>query len=242
MKTIRIYEPGPYSLDEPFTLSTNAHQHVAIVLRMQPGEMITLFCGDNQEYTALITEVHKKRTLVRITETKTVNRESPRALHLAQGIAKGDRMEWIIQKAVELGVASITPLLTQHGAVKHDQARLLKKQEQWQAIAISACEQSGRNTLPIVHEPCLFTTYLAHCQAPLKFILEPNTSKSLRDYSFPDGDIALLIGPEGGFHANELQEALANQFKPLSLGPRILRTETAAITTLSILQALTGDL
>ena len=242
MKTIRIYEPGPYSLDAPFELSHGAHQHVGVVLRMQPGETITLFSGDNQEYTARIMETHKKRTLVQIETFKTMNRESPRALHLGQGIAKGDRMEWIIQKAVELGVTSITPLLTQHGAVKQDPARLLKKQAQWQAIAISACEQSGRNILPILHPIASFTSYVTTCKASLKFILEPNTPQSLRDYTFPPGDIALMIGPEGGFHTDELNEAIQAQFKTLNLGPRILRTETAAISALSILQAMAGDL
>ncbi|MFZ4076914.1 MAG: RsmE family RNA methyltransferase, partial [Legionellaceae bacterium] len=132
--------------------------------------------------------------------------------------------------------------LTQHGAVKQDAERLLKKQEQWQAIAISACEQSGRNTIPLIHPPCSLLTYLKSRPSSLNFILDPHTSYALKDYTLAQGDISLLIGPEGGFHTQELTEAFAAGFKPLSLGPRILRTETAAIAALSILQAAAGDL
>ena len=242
MRTIRIYQPGDYAIGSSVELSANASQHVAIVLRMQPEESLTLFCGNNREFSATITSIHKKKVVVHINNAVEINRESPRALHLAQAISKGERMEFVIQKAVELGVASITPLLTAHCVVRLDTERQAKKLAQWQSIAIAACEQCGRNQLPIVHQICTVDTYLQQCQAPTKLVLQPNTSKSWRDYTFTSGDIALLIGPEGGLSEEEIQLATGKQFSPLSLGPRILRTETAALATLSILQAMTGDL
>lgn len=242
MRAIRIYQPGEYKLNDTLTLSPAACLHVGTVLRMQPGDPLTLFCGDNREFTASIKAVSKKNIEVHIDSVQAVNRESPCALHLAQGIAKGDRMEWIIQKAIELGVASISPVLTQHGAVKHDTSRLLKKHAQWQAIAISACEQSGRNHLPIIHEPCLLETYFEQCQTSNRWILDPHTHTPWRDHLHPCSEITLLVGPEGGFHPDEIKQARTHQFASLTLGPRILRTETASIAAVSILQAIAGDL
>ena len=242
VRVVRIYQPGSYEKGETVALSATAGLHVGVVLRMQVGDQLTLFCGDNREFPATIVTAHKKKVTVMINELHLISRESPRAIHLAQAISKGDRMEMVIQKAVELGVASITPLFTTHCVVRLDAARLNKKQAQWQAIAIAACEQSGRNQLPIIHEAYEIDAYLAHCTARTKFVLDPHADKSCRDYSFIEGDIALLIGPEGGLSDEEVRMATTAQFQPLRLGPRVLRTETAAITALSVLQALSGEL
>jgi 16S rRNA (uracil1498-N3)-methyltransferase len=126
--------------------------------------------------------------------------------------------------------------------VRLDEARLAKKQAQWQAIAIAACEQSGRNHLPVIHPACSLENYVQRCDASTKLVLHPNASKSWRDHNFPDGDIALLIGPEGGLSDDEVNLILAAQFQPLCLGPRILRTETAAIAAVTLIQAIGGDL
>ena len=242
MKTVRIYQPGHYETGNIIELSVAAGLHVGVVLRMQPGELLTLFCGDNREFSATITSVHKKKVMVTINTMHEVNRESPRLIHLAQAISKGDRMEWVIQKAVELGVTTITPLLTTYCVVRLDAERLAKKHAQWQAIAIAACEQSGRNQLLTIYPTCTLDSYLHQCQAQTKLILHPEAAKSWRDYTFVDGDIALLIGPEGGLSDDEVTLATAAQFQPLCLGPRILRTETAAIAAISLIQAITGDL
>lgn len=242
MRTIRIYQPGHYAVGERITLTETAGQHVGVVLRMQPNETLILFCGDNREFYATILSVHKKKVMVTITAVCDVNRESPRAIHLAQAISKGDRMEWVMQKAVELGVTSITPLLTEHCVVRLDAERLAKKQAQWQAIAIAACEQSGRNQVPIVHPACSLDVYLHACDATIKLVLHPQAASSWRDYTSIAGDIALLIGPEGGLSEEEIEHAHAHAFQSLCLGPRVLRTETAAITALSVLQAVAGDL
>ncbi len=242
LRNVRIYQPGHYEKDYTVELSAIASQHVGVVLRMQPGEQLTLFCGDNREFSATITTIHKKKVAVLINAITESNRESPRELHLAQAISKGERMEFVIQKAVELGVSTITPLLTTRCVVRLDNERLAKKHAQWQAIAIGACEQSGRNQLPIIHQACPLDIYLRQCQAATKLVLHPNGATSWRDQTFGKGDIALLIGPEGGLSQNEVDLAQTFQFNPLCLGPRILRTETAAIAALSILQAIAGDL
>lgn len=242
MREIRIYQPGNYQPGQPLELSPAAGQHVAIVLRMQVGDPITLFSGDNREFLATISTVKKKQVTVTIESEQSVNKESPLQIHLGQAISKGDRMELVMQKAVELGVSSITPLLTERCAVKLDKERLAKKLQQWQAIAIAACEQSGRNTVPVVHEADTFEHYVKEITARSKFIIHPVGDKTWRDYSMQGDDLALIIGPEGGLSDAEVAFAIAHEFLPLSLGPRILRTETAAITALSVLQAVYGDL
>ena len=242
MKSVRIYQPGEYLPGKNLTLGATASQHVGTVLRMQPGETLTLFCGDNREFTATIVAVSKKNVEVRITDMHIVSRESPCVLHLAQVISKGERMEFVVQKAVELGVVSITPLFSERCVVRLDAARLAKKEAQWQAIAIAASEQSGRNFVPIIHKTCLFERYLETVKATSKRILHPHTQTSWREYTHTSGDIALIVGPEGGFTTDETKLAATKEFLPMRLGPRILRTETAAITALSVLQATYGDL
>lgn len=241
-RTIRIFQPGNFELGQTIELSPEAGHHVGVVLRMQPGMPLTLFCGDNREFQAMITDVHKRKVHVNITAIETINRESPRSIHLAQAISKGDKMEWVVQKAVELGVTSLTPLITTHCSIRLDQEWLEKKQQQWQAIAVSACEQSGRNVVPIIHPVVQFDVYIKQCPSIIKLILHPKANLTWHELQTTTGDITLLIGPEGGLTDTEIASAEAHDFKPLALGPRILRTETAAIAALSILQAVAGDL
>lgn len=242
MREIRIYQAGSFRLDQTLELSPEAGQHVGVVLRMQPGDSITLFCGDNRELDALLVAVHKKRVSVQIVAERSVNRESPRKIHLAQALSKGERMEFVIQKAVELGVASISPIITSRSVVKLNPERMEKKLAQWQAIAIAACEQSGRNQIPLIKNALLLNEYLQQNELFLKFVLDPKESKTWRDYNFVQSELALLIGPEGGFNKEELGQIFSAGFNPLRLGPRVLRTETAAIAALSLLQAVCGDL
>jgi 16S rRNA (uracil1498-N3)-methyltransferase len=242
VRAVRIFQPDNYTPGQTYTLTAEAGQHVGVVLRMQPGDILLLFTGDNREYQAHIIEVHKKKVIIQIDSIHNISRESPRGIHLAQAIAKGDRMEWIVQKAVELGVTSFRPLLTEHCAIKLDKERLLKKCMQWQAIAIAACEQCGRNRIPLILEPLSFDDYVLQSPAELKLILHPEGDKHWRDYPLDSGDIDILIGPEGGFSFEELNRAKQAGFHPLRLGPRIMRTETAGIVALSLLQAVIGDL
>lgn len=242
VREIRIYQQGDYAPGDIIELSEEAGLHVGVVLRMQVGECLSVFNGCNQQYTAVIHAVKKKRVSVLIEQCQEVSRESPLAIHLGQAISKGERMELVMQKAVELGVARITPVITSRSVVKLDRERMAKKLQQWQAIVIAACEQSGRNTVPVVAAPMTFSDFVQGVEAELKLILQPEQNKSWRDYNLSVKDIALVIGPEGGLTADELDEACAQHFSPLTLGPRILRTETAAITVLSLLQAVGGDL
>lgn len=242
MKQVRIYQPGEYQLGDTIELSAEAGQHISVVLRMQPGESFTLFNGTNQEFQVSIIEAKKRKVIVSITDCKTINRESPLTIHLGQAISKGERMEWVMQKSVELGVSTITPIITERCAVKLDKERLLKKTQQWQAIVIAACEQCGRNQIPSVRMPISLQHYVHNIKASLKLILHTQGNKRWSDYLKSQTEIALLIGPEGGFSEAETTLAFNHQFFPLSLGPRILRTETAALSALTVLQALSGDL
>lgn len=241
-RIIRVYQPGDYHPGETIDLNPAASQHIAVVLRRQPGEILCLFNGQNQEFAALITGIHKNRVSVAIQSCESINRESPRPIHLAQGISKGERMDFVVQKAVELGVATITPLLTQHCSIRLDKMRMEKKQRHWQAIAMAACEQCGRNQVPVIHPILALEDFLSQCDSALKFILHPKEQKTWRDYQFDVRDMALLIGPEGGLSEQEVFLAQQADFQPLTLGPRILRTETATLAALSLLQALGGDL
>lgn len=242
MRKIRIYQVGPFVLGQTIELSPEASQHVGVVLRMQAGDKIVLFCGDNREFDATLLSVNKKKVSVNIEKEREVNRESSRTIHLAQAMSKGERMEFVVQKAVELGVTSISPLITERSVVKLDQARMEKKRIQWQSIAVAACEQSGRNQVPTVNPVMTLAEYLQKNEGQLKFVLDPKGAKSWRDYQFAQAELSLLIGPEGGFSPEELKQIFAANFNPLCLGPRVLRTETAAITALSVLQAVCGDL
>jgi 16S rRNA (uracil1498-N3)-methyltransferase len=243
MRVIRIYQAGEYQCGQLVELSPEAGQHVAVVLRRQVGDALVLFAGTDREFGVTIERIHKKQIWVRVDSVEEKSKESSLKIHLAQAISKGERMEWVMQKSVELGVTSITPLITDYCAVKLDEARVKKKMHQWQAIVVAACEQSGRNTVPWVHPPLTVDAYLTHVTAPVKLVLHPECSATWRDYSLALAtDIALMVGPEGGFSEQELQHLEHHQFLPLSLGPRILRTETAALVALSVLQAVGGDL
>ncbi len=247
MRTIRIYQAGQYQVGDIITLLPQASMHVSVVLRMQLGDDVTLFNGANQECQASLVFINKKSVRVRIETSQLMSRESPLVVHLAPGIIKGEGMEWLIQKAVELGVNSISPLLTQHSAVKQDPGRLAKKHLQWQAIAISACEQSGRNTLPCIHAPVSLSDYLQQQRRGVPCVLEPNATHAwrtlLQSPSHQDAsEWHVLVGPEGGWHANEIEQMLHANFQSFHLGPRILRAETASVAALSVLQVMRGDL
>ena len=242
MRTIRIYNKGNYIVGDNVILSANASHHVSTVLRLKTGAYITLFPGNGAEYLAKIINLSRKHVEVFIESMENKNIESPLQIHLGQAISKGDRMEWAIQKAVELGVFSITPLITEYCVVRLDAERLEKKQQQWQDLAIAACEQSGRTIIPIINPATSFAKYLASVKSAQRFILNPETSNSWHTIQVSAQDLTLLIGPEGGFHKDEIKQAHTALFTSIALGPRILRTETATIVALSALQMLAGDI
>jgi len=242
LRIIRIYQPGQYDVGQTIELTPAASQHVAVVLRMTRDDQLTLFCGDDREFLATIIDANKKKVTVSIDDVFAVTRESPRKIHLAQALSKGERMEFVIQKSVELGITSIFPVITSHCVVRLDEERLNKKLLQWQAIAISACEQSHRTQIPMIHPVASFEHFIKHCQTTTKLVLDTKMSQPLQDCDVKEGDIALLIGPEGGLSETEVLAAKEHGFQSLRLGPRILRTETAAIVAIGIMQAWFGDL
>jgi len=241
MRTIRLYQPGLLAPGQSTPLCEDAANHAGKVLRMQPGDALELFNGDGHNYAAVITDVGKKQLRVEITNVSPNPVESPLKLHLGQGISRGDRMDFAIQKAVELGVSEITPLFTERCGVKLDAERLEKKREQWQKIVISACEQSGRSVVPPVHMPLTLEKWLAQPDDCLKLTLDPWTDATIKQLT-PTHQLRLVIGPEGGFSDREVTATAQAGFQPVRLGPRVLRTETAALTAIAALQLQLGDL
>jgi 16S rRNA (uracil1498-N3)-methyltransferase len=250
MRNPRIYQQSQLNVNENVKLSDDAFGHIIRVLRLKQGDLITLFNGnESYQYTAKLVEINKKTASVEIQSKEEVSNESPLAIHLGQGISRGDRMDFTLQKSVELGVDSITPIFTERCGVKLNKERLAKKHEQWQKIVISACEQSGRCVIPTVHEPISLTAWLAQQSTALKINLHPKAKHSIMTIPFEPQESStkkykarLLIGPEGGLTDDEILQANTAGFFDVLLGPRILRTETAALTAITALQCRFGDL
>lgn len=240
----RIYFPSEIPAHGVCALAPDQAHHVARVLRLAVGAAVVLFDGCGSEQSAVITQIAKARVTLQVGAARAVDRESPLAVMLAQGISGGERMDFTIQKAVELGVAAIRPLASHRSVVRLDAARALKRAAHWQAVAIAACEQCGRNTVPQVLPVMDFTGWLAHeaqQAAALRVLLSPEGQVTLGELSCPPGMVTLLAGPEGGLSPQERQDAQSTGFTPVRLGPRILRTETAALAALSAMQMLWGD-
>jgi len=223
-------------------LEEGAARHLTSALRMTAGQQLVVFNGLGGEYSGELVEAKKGVASVRITAFKDIDRESPLPIHLAIGISRGERMDWIVQKATELGVTQITPLFSERCEVKLSGDRLHKKNRHWQQVAISACEQSQRNSVPQVNTPINLEQWLQLCKESLKLVLHQRTEKRLGDMTPTTDSIALLIGPEGGLSEREIDRATDSGFLPLALGPRVLRTETAPLAAISILQAQWGDM
>lgn len=241
MRIPRVYYPDTIALEQEFELPQEAGHHVATVLRLKPNRPIVLFNGDGNEYSGIIISVQRKKVIVEIDACLSVSNESPLHLHLGQGVSKGDRMDMVLQKSVELGVSEITPIITERCAVKLEPSRWEKKRQQWQKIIIGACEQSGRNIVPTLNEPISLVQWLSQSTSSSRVVLAPGASHTLAKQPYNTHGYRLLIGPEGGLSETEIHQANENGYLSVSLGPRILRTETAALTSLSILQAQHGD-
>ncbi|AOM40965.1 16S rRNA (uracil(1498)-N(3))-methyltransferase [Xenorhabdus hominickii] len=242
MRIPRIYHPEPLSVETEIYLSDDAANHVGRVLRMNHGQSLQLFDGSNQVFDAEITEANKKTVKVRILDGKLSDHESPLNLHLGQVMSRGEKMEFTIQKSVELGASTITPLLSERCGVKLDAERLEKKLYQWKKIVIAACEQCGRNRIPEIRPVMTLEAWCAENDDSLKLNLHPRASQSINTLPLPVEKVRLLIGPEGGLSAEEIEMTANYQFTDILLGPRILRTETTALTAITALQVRFGDL
>jgi len=239
----RVYCATPLTPAQRVTLRGNAAGHISRVLRLRVGEQLTLFDGTGGEHSARIDSAGGGTVTVTLLEHCAVERESPLMLTLAQGISRGERMDWVVQKATELGVTRISPLLTERSVVRLDAQQALKKHAHWSAVCVAACEQCGRNRLPELQEPQELPAFLADPQAgATKLLLSPEGQLRLQDLPRQAPAITVLIGPEGGLAPAEQAAAIAAGFTPVRLGPRVLRTETAAVAALAIIQREFGDL
>ncbi|NQZ33047.1 MAG: 16S rRNA (uracil(1498)-N(3))-methyltransferase [Oceanospirillaceae bacterium] len=241
MRIPRFYQDTKLTVGATISLDDSAVQHVARVLRMKTGESICLFNGDGHEYQGRLNSVEKRSVTVDIISISSPARSSSLKIEIGQSISKGDRMDYAIQKSTELGMNSFTPLLSERGEVRLKADRLLKKQQQWQQLAISGCEQSLRTDIPNINDPRPLNEWVQHCDAELKLVLHHHSATPLSELT-PPRSVALLIGPEGGLSEAEVELAMNAGFKAVAFGPRVLRTETAPVVAQSILQYLWGDL
>ena len=240
----RIYFPGVIADHGECRVVAGQAHHVIHVLRLQAGAPLTLFDGRGGEYPALIKRVDKFGLTLTVAARIEASRESPLDIVLAQGISSGERMDYTVQKSVELGVSAIQPLITQRSVVRLTTERGERRVAHWQSVTAAACEQCGRNLLPAVLPVLPLMKWLGGLSPAdgVRFLLSPHAAATrLREWERPAGRVTLLVGPEGGWNALETQAALAAGFTPLALGPRILRTETAAVAALAAMQALWGD-
>ncbi|QCR35081.1 16S rRNA (uracil(1498)-N(3))-methyltransferase [Nissabacter sp. SGAir0207] len=242
MRIPRIYHPEPLASGSSIMLSDEAANHVGRVLRMSAGQHLHLFDGSNQVFPAEIAQVDKKSVRVTLGDGVVEDVESPLDLHLGQVISRGEKMEFTIQKSIELGVSTITPLFSERCGVKLDGERLAKKIQQWQKIAIAACEQCGRNRIPLIREAMPLDVWCKEEDGSLKLNLHPRASQSINTLPLPVEKVRLLIGPEGGLSADEIAMTATVGFTDILLGPRVLRTETTALTAITALQVRFGDL
>ncbi|MGI9235450.1 MAG: 16S rRNA (uracil(1498)-N(3))-methyltransferase [Woeseiaceae bacterium] len=234
------------SVDENAAVELDADKarYLSRVLRLQVGDVVAVFDGLGSEYSATITAIGKSKASLCINARSESVTESSLRVHLVQGISRGERMDFVVQKATELGVKRISPVLTEFGVVKLDAARAGKRRDHWQKVAASACEQSGRVRLPLIDTPVALNHWFGSkpTQVDTEIILQPGAPTPLVRVDRPETKVCVLVGPEGGFSNIEMEDAEVAGFSPVSLGPRVLRTETAAVAALSVLQALWGDL
>lgn len=237
MRLSRFFIDAPLSLGQHPLPEASAH-YISRVLRLAAGSAVQLFDGSGDEFLGELVEVGKKSVTVELRERLNGMPESALQIHLGQGLSRGERMDWAIQKATELGVAQITPIISERCEVRLNDERADKRLAHWRQIAISACEQCGRSVLPIIHAPTCLRDWLT-VEAELKLVLHP-IAEPLASHAKPQ-TLAFLIGPEGGLSENEVEHAAAQGFLPARLGPRVLRTETAPVVALSVAQQLWGD-
>ena len=243
MKT-RLFVSGQLINGTELLLEGDRARYLGRVLRLRIGDEIRVFNGEGPEWSASIEAMTRTTATLRVGEATETATESRLKIHLVQGISRGERMDYVVQKATELGVKRITPVLTEYGVVKLDEQRATRRRDHWAHIAMSACEQSGRTRVPLVDTPLPLRNWFGQKPAEVdaQVVLKPGAPVALSRIKAPTTKICLLIGPEGGFSESEYEDAELAGFTAVSLGPRVLRTETAAAAALSVLQSRWGDL
>jgi len=242
MRISRFYIDQVLQAGEIVILSEELAHYMNNVLRLKKDAELYLFNGEGGEYRCCIKEIRKKELEILVGDFVERNVESNFYTHLAIAMSKGERFEWALQKAVELGVNEITPLETSRCEVRLNAERKAKKHTHWKKIIISACEQSGRTKIPKLNEVLSLQQVLTQCQAESKWVLHHRGSQSLTEEKAVPVSADILVGPEGGLAEEEIKQAIEQGFKPLTLGQRVMRTETAPIAALSVLQYQWGDL
>lgn len=239
MRLSRFFIDATLSLGQHELPETQAH-YIGRVLRHAVGDAVQLFDGSGNEFLGELIEVGKKKVRVELREAFAGLAESPLHIHLGQGLSRGERMDWAIQKASELGANAITPIVSERCEVRLKDERADKRMAHWRQVAISACEQCGRSVIPVIHPPLGLADWLEQTEAELKLVLHP-VAEPLASHGKPQS-LAFLIGPEGGLADAEVAQAKNHGFHAARLGPRVLRTETAPVVALSVAQQLWGDL
>ncbi len=242
MTTARLYHSGELAPHREIFLDELAAHHAARVLRLKEKDAVVLFNGKGGEYSARITGISKTRVTVFTGEWQNIERESPLDIILAQAVSSAEKMDFTVQKAVELGVAAIQPLTSQRAVVRMDAARAQKRIEHWRKVAIAACEQCGRNRIPQVADMVSLKKFLGKTESgALRLMLSPQGGLSFKQLEYQSGGIILLVGAEGGLTAEEEQAAHSAGFTPVTLGKRVLRTETAGLAAIAAMQTMCGD-
>lgn len=244
MALTRLYVSDQLQPGKELQLREEQARYVGRALRLRSGDALTVFNGKDGEFEAIVATISKSSVTVTLGERRDSVAESPLKVHLVQGISRGDRMDFIVQKATELGVKRISPVLTEYGVIKLDATRAGKRRDHWRKVAESACEQSGRIRPPLIDVPMPLNSWFGNKteDADIDLILQPGVATTLTSLAAPKTKVCILIGPEGGFSPAESANAAIAGFAAVSLGPRILRTETAALAALAIAQSLWGDL
>jgi 16S rRNA (uracil1498-N3)-methyltransferase len=242
VRVTRLYVAVPLLVGARIALPETAAGHLVRVLRAQAGDACVLFNGDGHDYDARIVAAGKRDAEVEILAARAIGNESPLRLVLLQALARGEKMDWILQKATELGVVAIVPVTSERSEVRLDGERADKRIAHWRSVVVSACEQSGRATVPAVAMPGSLAQAMADLPATARrLLLDPQATQGMRKLDLAAGGIVLAIGPEGGWSARDLASLRGNGFEGLRLGPRVLRTETAGIAAIAALQACHGD-
>ena len=244
MSTSRLFSPIQLHANAELSLGGEQARYVGRVLRLRPGDALTIFDGSGGEYLAVIDTITKQSLCLNVREHNSRSTESPLRIRLLQGISRGERMDIVIQKGTELGVHQISPVLTEFSVVKLEPDRAANRVAHWTKVAASACEQSGRNEMPLIDTPQSLYDLLdaEESHGSARLVLDPAANKTLPTIKRPKGRIAILIGPEGGLSDKEQERAQAAGYEAVTFGPRILRTETAALAAIASLQSLFGDL
>jgi len=241
MRITRIFTDQSIAANKDVVLNPSASHHLLQVLRLRLGADLVLFNGDGYNYSAQLITAAKKQAQVKIISRSEPEQDSPVHIHLCISISKGERMDFAIQKSVELGVSEITPLFSQHGVVNLSSERVQKRQQHWRKVIISACEQSGRCKVPLLNDAIGLDHWLEMPHSGTRLILDPRSEIGVGSLNQPDDGVTILVGPEGGLSDAEIIKAKDHGFIGISLGPRILRTETAPLAAIAAMQTLWGD-